>query len=125
MVPLPKDVTQMLLDWSNGRQEALAELMPVVYDELRRLADHHLRRERSGHTLQATALVHEAYLRLVDQTHVSCQNRAQFFGIAANLMRQILVDHARTHTPPSEAVPTPRCPWTKRPISLRSETWIW
>jgi RNA polymerase sigma factor (TIGR02999 family) len=76
---------------------ALDDLMPVVYDELRRLAQHYLSRERAGHTLQTTALVHEAYLRLVDQKSVNWQNRAQFFGIAAQIMRRILVDHARAH----------------------------
>jgi RNA polymerase sigma factor (TIGR02999 family) len=89
-----KEITQMLVDWGNGRQEVLQELMPMVYRELRRLAAHYLRHERPDHTLQPTALVHEAYLRLVDQTNVRWQNRAHFFGIAANLMRQILVNHA-------------------------------
>lgn len=89
-------VTQLLVDWSNGDQAALDKLMPVVYDELRRLAGNYLRRERAGHTLQPTALVNEAYLKLVDQRHARWQNRAQFFGVAAQLMRRILVDHART-----------------------------
>ena len=92
----PTDVTQLLLDWSNGDQAALAKLMPLVHDELRRLAHHYMRRERADHTLQTTALVHEAYLRLVDQKHVECQNRARFFSISAQLMRHILVDHARS-----------------------------
>jgi RNA polymerase sigma factor (TIGR02999 family) len=92
-----KEITQLLVAWSNGHQEVLTELMPLVYDELRRLAAHHLRRERPDHTLQPTALVHEAYLRLVGQTQVHWQNRAHFFGIAANLMRQILVNHALSH----------------------------
>jgi RNA polymerase sigma factor (TIGR02999 family) len=91
----PKDVTRLLMSWSNGDQTALEELLPLVYDELRRLAALYLRREQPGHTLQATALVHEAYLRLVDQTSVNWQNRAHFFGAAANLMRQILIQHAR------------------------------
>jgi len=90
-------VTQLLLDWSNGNKEALAELMPVVYAELRRLARGYLRREPGPHTLQTTALVHEAYLRLIDQRNVRWQNRAHFFGIAATLMRRILVEHARKH----------------------------
>lgn len=94
MVYQPKEVTQLLIRWSNGHGEALTELTPLVYHELRRLANHHLRRERPDHTLQPTALVHEAYLRLIDQTTVRWQNRAHFFGIAANLMRQILVNHA-------------------------------
>src|SRR5262249_47500685 len=92
-----REITEMLVDWSNGHQEVLTDLMPVVYDELRRLAAHYLRQERPDHTLQPTALVHEAYLRLVDQTQVRWQNRAHFFGIAANLMRQILVNHALAH----------------------------
>jgi RNA polymerase sigma factor (TIGR02999 family) len=93
----PNDITQLLVDWSNGRQEALADLLPVVYDELRRAAKRSLRRERPNHTLSSTALVNEVYLQLVDQTAVPWQNRAHFFGIAANLMRQILVQHARRH----------------------------
>jgi RNA polymerase sigma-70 factor (ECF subfamily) len=92
-------ITQLLADASNGDQAALDALLPLVYNELRRLADHYLRRERSDHTLQATALVHEAYLRLVDQTNISWQNRAHFFSVAAQVMRHILVDHARkAHT---------------------------
>src|SRR6266849_4428427 len=91
----PQDVTQILVDWGRGNPDVLAELMPIVYDELRRLAEHYMRHEHPGHTLQPTALVHEAYLRLVDQAKVKWQSRAQFFGIAANLMRQILVEHAR------------------------------
>jgi RNA polymerase sigma factor (TIGR02999 family) len=91
------EVTQLLHDWRSGDQDALNKLLPLVYDELRRLAASYLRRERPGHTLQTTALVHEAYLKLVDQTHANWQNRAQFFGVAAQLMRRILVDHARDH----------------------------
>ena len=94
-MPATEAVTQLLIDWSNGDQAALDRLMPVVYDELRRLASNYLRRERAGHTLQPTALVNEAYLRLVDQRKARWQNRAQFFGVAAQLMRRILVDHAR------------------------------
>ena len=93
----PNEITQLLIDWSNGRQEALAELLPAVYGELRRAARRSLRRERPNHTLSGTALVNEVYLQLVDQTAVQWQNRAHFFGIAANLMRQILVQHARRH----------------------------
>jgi RNA polymerase sigma factor (TIGR02999 family) len=91
-----QSVTLFLVRWRNGDQEALNQLMPLVYDELRRLANSYLRRERRGHTLQATALVHEAYVRLVDQTHANWQNRAHFYGVAAQLMRRILVNHART-----------------------------
>jgi RNA polymerase sigma factor (TIGR02999 family) len=93
----PPDVTQLLLDWSKGNKEALSELTPLVYDELRRLAGGYLRRERPDHTLQATALVHEAYLQLIDQRNVRWQNRAHFFGLAATLMRRILVEDARRH----------------------------
>lgn len=92
----PQEVTQMLLDWSNGDQRALDRLIPVVYGELHRLASRHLRHERADHTLQTTALIHEAYLKLIEQRNVRWQNRAHFFGIAAQLMRRILVDHART-----------------------------
>ena len=95
MLPMPKDVTQLLLEWSNGNKAALDQLMPVVYDELRHLAARYLSMERSNHTLQPTALVHEAYLQLVDESRVAWQGRAHFFGAAAQLMRRILVDHAR------------------------------
>jgi RNA polymerase sigma factor (TIGR02999 family) len=90
------DVTQMLLEWRSGNQEALDRLMPLVYDELRRLANRYMRSERPEHTLQATALVNEAYLRLVDMK-VSWQDRAHFFAVAARLMRRLLVDHARAN----------------------------
>jgi RNA polymerase sigma factor (TIGR02999 family) len=90
------DVTQLLLAWNSGSQEALNQLLPLVYQELRRMAERYLKRERADHTLEATALVHEAYLKLVDQQRVEWQNRAHFFGIAAQAMRRILVDHART-----------------------------
>jgi RNA polymerase sigma factor (TIGR02999 family) len=92
----PQNVTPLLIGWSKGDKEALDKLVPLVYDELRRQAARYLRHERVGHTLQTTALIHEAYLRLVDQKNVQWQNRAHFFGIAAKLMRRILVDHART-----------------------------
>ncbi len=91
----PAGITQLLIDWSKGDQAALDRLMPLVYSELRRLASNYLRRERMGHTLQPTALVNEAFLKLVDQRNARWQNRAQFFGISAQLMRRILVDHAR------------------------------
>ena len=93
----PEGITQLLVDWSNGDQKALDKLMPLVYSELRRQAGNYLRRERPGHTLQPTALVNEAYLKLIDQKNAKWQNRAQFFGVAAQLMRRILVDHARQH----------------------------
>lgn len=94
---VPHDVTQLLLDWRNGDQQALERLTPLVYDELRRLAARYLRREREGHTLQTTALVNEAYLQLIGQQHRDWQSRAHFLAIAAHLMRNILVDHARAH----------------------------
>src|SRR5712664_3399302 len=93
--PSPKEVSQLLIEWSGGNRAALDQLIPLVDAELRRLAHQYMRQERPGHTLQTTALVNEAYLRLVDQRHVHWQNRAHFFGIAAQLMRRILVDYAR------------------------------
>jgi RNA polymerase sigma factor (TIGR02999 family) len=92
----PENVTQLLIDWGKGDKEALDKLVPLVYEELRRQAARYLRHERVGHTLQTTALIHEAYVRLVDQRNVHWQNRAHFFGIAAQMMRRILVDHARS-----------------------------
>lgn len=93
--PNPQQLTRLLIGWSDGNKQALEELMPLVYDELRRLAAAYLRRERPDHTLQSGALVSEAYLRLIDQTRVRWKNRAHFFGVAAQMMRRILVDHAR------------------------------
>src|SRR5439155_10003013 len=93
---VPDSMSGLLLKWSGGVPAALERLMPLVYNELRRLAARYLRRERANHSLQPTALVNEAYLRLVDQQKVEWQNRAQFFGLAAKLMRNILVDHARS-----------------------------
>jgi RNA polymerase sigma factor (TIGR02999 family) len=98
MSPEPHaDVTQLLVSWSMGNQAALDELMPLVYGELRRLASSYLRRERPDHTLQSTALVHEAFLKLVNQREVEWRNRAHFYGIAAQMIRRILVDYARSH----------------------------
>jgi len=90
-------ITQLLKEWGEGKGQALDELMPLVYAELKRLAGSYLRRERPDHTLQSAALVNEAYVRLIDQNQVQWQNRAHFFGIAAQMMRRILVDHARGH----------------------------
>jgi len=92
------DVTALLQEWSSGSETALAELLPAVYKDLRRIAAGQLRRERADHTLPPTALVHEVYLRLLDQRQVDWQNRAHFFGVAAQVMRRILVDHARRHS---------------------------
>jgi RNA polymerase sigma factor (TIGR02999 family) len=94
--PSTQQVTKLLRDWSNGDQSALEQLTPLVYGELRRLAGRYLRKERPDHTLQSTALVHEAFIRLVDQREVKWQNRAHFFGVAAQMIRRILVDHARS-----------------------------
>lgn len=96
MAETTDEITQQLIAWSNGDAAALERLIPVVYQELRRMADQYLRREDVGHSLQPTALVHEAYLRLIDQTKVEWKNRAQFFGVAAQMMRRILIDHAKT-----------------------------
>ena len=93
----PADVTQLLVDWTNGDRLAADRLLPLVYDELRRRAAAYFQRERPDQTLQATALVHETYLRLIDQRSVSYRNRLHFFALAAKLMRRILVDHARSH----------------------------
>src|SRR6516165_5290299 len=93
--PAP-DVTQLLVSWSGGDQAALEQLMPLVYGELRRVASSYLKRERSNHTLQSTALVHEAFLRLVNQRDVAWRNRAHFYAIAAQMIRRILVDYARS-----------------------------
>ncbi len=89
------EITQLLADWSEGNEAALKKLLPLVYGELHRLANAYMRRERQDHTLQTTALVHEAYLRLVGQQNVQWQTRAHFFAVAARVMRNILVDHAR------------------------------
>ncbi|MEO7134206.1 MAG: sigma-70 family RNA polymerase sigma factor [Vicinamibacterales bacterium] len=91
----PDDVSHLLRAWSNGDERALSELTPIVYAELRRLAHRYMRRERAGHSLQTTALVNEAYLRLVHSTRMQWQNRAHFFAVSSQLMRRILVDHAR------------------------------
>ena len=90
-------ITQMLIELTDGNKEVVNQILPHIYDELRRLASSYLRKERSNHTLQPTALVHEAYMKLIDQNRVKWQNRAHFFGIAAQVMRRILMDHARKH----------------------------
>src|SRR5262249_35086481 len=89
------EVTQLLVDWGNGNEAALDKLTPMVYQELHRLAHQYLKKERPGHTLQTSALVNEAFVKLIDQRDISWQNRAQFYGVAAQLMRRILVDYAR------------------------------
>lgn len=95
MTPPSHEVTELLVDWSNGNQAALEKLLPLVYEELHHLAHRYMGRERPGHTLQTSGLVNEAYLRLIDQSRVHWQNRAHFYGIAAQVMRRILVDYAR------------------------------
>lgn len=95
--PASQNVTKLLVQWNKGDPGALEALVPLVYDELRRLARHYLKQEKQNHTLSSTALVHEAYLRLVSQKEVTWQNRAHFFGVASQMMRRILVDHARHH----------------------------
>ena len=97
MTTSAKDITQMLLDWSRGDSDAAERLFPLIYDELHRLAERQMRRERTDHTLQTTAPVNEAYLRLVDQNRVQWQNRAHFFGVAAQLMRRILIKYSERH----------------------------
>ena len=92
--PKAEDATQLLLDLANGDEQALSQMLPLVYQELKRLARHYVSQERRGHTLQPTALVHEVYLRLIDQQRVDWSNRAQFLGLAAGMMRRILVNHA-------------------------------
>ena len=97
MKTLPsKNITELILAWGNGDKEAIDQLVPLIYEELHRLAARYMRREHPGHTLQTTALVNEAYCKLIDQKNVQWQNRAHFFGIAAQAMRRILVDHARS-----------------------------
>lgn len=93
----PHEITQLLAEWSDGNQSALDELYPLVYDELHKLARRYMSRERKGHTLQTTALINEAYVRLVDQRNVHWTNRSHFFAISAQIMRRILIDHARRH----------------------------
>jgi RNA polymerase sigma factor (TIGR02999 family) len=96
MRPLPHDVTQLLVAWSNGDEAARDQLLPLVYEQLHRLAHQYMNRERPGHTLQTSALVNEAFVRLVDQRNVRWQNRSHFFAIAAQMMRRVLVDYARS-----------------------------
>jgi RNA polymerase sigma factor (TIGR02999 family) len=95
MTPAPSEVSQLLRAWSEGDRAAFDKLMPLVYEELRQMAKRYMDRQQVGHTLQTTALIHEAYLRLVDQSEAQWQNRAHFFAVAATAMRHILVDHAR------------------------------
>jgi RNA polymerase sigma-70 factor, ECF subfamily len=106
--PDSQSLTQLLIDVGNGNDAALNQILPQIYDELRRLAGSYMSRERSDHTLQPTALVHEAYLRLIDQRRVDWKNRAQFFGLAANMMRRVLVNHARDRVAGKRGGSSPR-----------------
>lgn len=106
-------ITRILREWSDGNRDALEELMPLVYDELHKQASRYLRRERSNHTLQTTALIHEAYLKLIDQREVDWESRTHFFAIAANLMRRVLIDHARGRHGRNAAAAARICLWGK------------
>jgi RNA polymerase sigma factor (TIGR02999 family) len=108
--PIPADVTQLLGQWSGGDREALNEIIPLVYDELRRMAHGHMAHERAGHTIQATALVNEVYLKLKNERGSNWTNRAQFFAVAAQMMRRILVDHARQHATAKRGAGAERVP---------------
>jgi RNA polymerase sigma factor (TIGR02999 family) len=118
-----ENVNQLLRDWSKGNQQALEELLPLIYNELRQLAHNFLYRERPGHTLQTTALVHEAYLKLIDQRDARWQNRAHFFAIAAQAMRRILIDSARSHAAMKRGGPQEKLSLDEVPdISLEPNT---
>ena len=106
--PNPDTITQLLINVGNGNNDALNQILPQIYDELRRLAGYYMSRERPDHTLQPTALVHEAFLRLIDQKRVDWKNRAQFFGLAANMMRRVLVNHARDRAASKRGGSSPR-----------------
>jgi RNA polymerase sigma factor (TIGR02999 family) len=123
--PSSKDATQLLVDWTGGNKAALDQLMPVVYKELRSLASRYLRRERPDHTLNSVGLVNEAYLRLIDYSNLRWQDRAQFFGLASQLMRRILIDQPAVIGTPSAEVGRARCPLTKPRPYPRTECPIW
>jgi len=114
----PQDITELLLAWSEGNQDALEKLTPLVYGELHRLAHHYMAGERTGHTLQSTALVNEAYLRLVQTNRVQWQNRAHFFGVSAQLMRRILVDFARSRQYAKRGGDVPMVSLDDAPVAL-------
>lgn len=118
MTPSPKEITQLLVAWSKGDHTALENLTPLVYEELHRLARHYMGRERSGHVLQTSALVNEAYLRLIDWRNVEWQNRAHFFAVSAQLMRRILVDFARAQHYAKRG-------GGARPIELEEAAMVW
>jgi RNA polymerase sigma-70 factor, ECF subfamily len=110
MPALPQEITQLLMHWSQGDKSALDQLVPLVYPELRRIAKRHMNREGAAHTLQTSALINEAYLKLVDQQNVKWQDRAHFFAVAAQVMRHILVDHARTRNYAKRGGGAPKLP---------------
>jgi RNA polymerase sigma factor (TIGR02999 family) len=115
-------VTRLLVDWQNGNQQALDSLIPLVYKELRAIAGRYLSRESPGHTLQSTALVHEAYFKLIGQRRVRWQNRAHFFGIAAQMMRRILIDHARHQSRDKRGGSTPKLSLDEALTAAEAET---
>ena len=121
MSSTPSDITQLLREWSSGDQSVIDQLTPLVYSELRRLADGYMRRERADHTLQPTALIHEAYIRLIQQSQPEWQGRSHFFRFAAHLMRQILVDHARTRRAEKRGGDAERIPFEEMAIAAASE----
>jgi RNA polymerase sigma factor (TIGR02999 family) len=122
MAPAAGDVTQLLAELQDGRSDAAPQLMPLVYDELHRLAGRQMRRERSDHTLQATALVHEAYLRLVNQPQRTWQNRAHFIAVAAQVMRRLLVDYARARRTSKRGSEPQRVPLEQEPLITEEQS---
>jgi RNA polymerase sigma-70 factor (ECF subfamily) len=119
MPALPEEITQLLINWSQGDKAALDQLVPLVYPELRRLAKRHMNRENPAHTLQTSALINEAYLKLVDQQGVDWQNRAHFFAVAAQVMRHILIDHARRHHYDKRGAGAPHVPLDEAAITQK------
>ena len=122
--PSAEKVSQLLVDWSNGDKAVLDQLMPVVYDELHRMAHHYMRGERAGHTLQTSALINEAYLRLIDYRKMRWENRAHFFAICAQLMRRILVEHARSRQFRKRGGERTKCGLTRRRWCHRNQPGI-
>ena len=121
--PDPGDVTRLLQEIAKGNRRAESELVPLVYDELRRLASQLMRSERPGHTLQTTALVHEAYLRLVGQSRISWTDRGHFFAVAARMMRRLLVDHARARMADKRGAGLEQVDWPETGIAAPAERW--
>src|SRR5437867_1255689 len=119
MPALPQEITQLLMNWSEGDKAALDQLVPLVYPELRRLARRQMARERPEHTLQTSALINEAYLKLVDQQNVPWQNRGHFFSMAAQVMRHILIDHARRHRYDKRGGDAPHVPLDEAAIAQK------